>query len=459
MFSLHHTRRLLAELTVGTRLGMGFGAMIALMLVLTLFGVYSLQDSNAQVLQLANTAQRAALQAQQQQWMLLLGSLGALALLGGSLIAWTLIDSIKWPLDRAVSMAERLADGEDHDLTDAPQQDEFGHLLRAMTDIRRRLQSASQDAALHAAQGVQDVQRQSAVAAPGEAPASSSERSTAWPAMPEGDRPLQVSVRTAQEMLSVAVTAAQRGGEVVSQVVANMEDIRTTSREIFEIIGKIDNIAFQTNLLALHAAVEAAQAGEKGKGFATVAGEVRALAVRAANAAKEIKALVHASAEKVEFGGQLARDADLTMDAIVVSVQRMTDLIELRRQPPQLNGPQASLPEQDVMLLDRLTQQNASMAAESASTAEALRLQAERLQKVVSAFQMLQQTQEAAWNAHHAIASARQRARGESVSPMPPFPSSDWGTLDENRQAAARLRRRTDDRGDGSGNGGDSTTY
>ena len=190
-----------------------------------------------------------------------------------------------------------------------------------------------------------------------------------------------------------------------------------------------------------------------------MAGEVRALAVRAANAAKEIKALVHASAEKVEFGGQLARDADLTMDAIVVSVQRMTDLVELRRQPPQLNGPQASLPEQDVMLLDRLTQQNASMAAESASTAEALRLQAERLQKVVSAFQMLQQTQEAAWNAHHAIASARQRARGESVSPTPPFPSSDWGTLDENRQAAARLRRRTDDRGDGSGNGGDSTTY
>ena len=72
---------------------------------------------------------------------------------------------------------------------------------------------------------------------------------------------------------------------------------------------------------------------------------------------------------------------------------------------------------------------------------------------------MLQQTQEAAWNAHHAITSARQRAKGEQVSPMPPFPASDWGTLDENRQAAARLRRRTDDRGDGGGNGGDSTTY
>lgn len=457
MFSLHHTRRLLAELTVGTRLGMGFGAMIALMLVLTLFGVYSLQDSAAQLLQIADPQQRAQLLAQQQQWTLLLGSLGALALLGGSLIAWTLIDSIKWPLDRAVHMAERLADGEDHDVADAPQQDEFGHLLRAMTDIRRRLQSVSQEAALQAVQVTQVAHDGVSTAA--DVQTSSTERSVTWPPMPGGEQPLQVSVRTAQELLSVAVTAAQRGGEVVSQVVANMDDIRASSREIFEIIGKIDNIAFQTNLLALHAAVEAAQAGEKGKGFATVAGEVRALAVRAANAAKEIKALVHASAEKVEFGGQLARDADLTMDAIVVSVQRMTDLVELRRQSPQLNGPQASQPEQDVMLLDRLNAQNVTMAAESASTAEALRQQAERLQKVVSAFQMLQQTQEAAWNAHHAIASARQRARGQQASPTPPFPSADWGTLEENRQAAARLRRRTDDRGDGSGDGGDSTTY
>ncbi|WP_442777013.1 methyl-accepting chemotaxis protein [Sphaerotilus montanus] len=452
MFSLHHTRRLLADLTVGTRLGMGFGALIALMLVLTLFGVYALQDSNVQVAQLGTVSavQIAQLQSQQQQWIVLLGSLGALALLGGSVIAWALVDSVKWPLDRAVDMAERLADGEDHHPADAHQQDEFGHLLRAMTDIRRRLQSATQDAAQATAQ---------AMPAQTDEPVDERAPVVAVPTLSDGDQPLQVSVRTAQEMLSVAVTAAQRGGEVVSQVVANMDDIRAASREIFEIIGKIDNIAFQTNLLALHAAVEAAQAGEKGKGFAQVAGEVRALAVRAANAAKEIKTLVHASAEKVEFGGQLARDADLTMDAIIVSVQRMTDLVEHRRQNPQLGGPQAAQPEQDVLLLDRLNASNATMVAESASTAEALRLQAERLQKVVSAFQMLQQTQEAAWNAHHAIASARQRAKGQQVTPMPPFPSSDWGTLDENRQAAARLRRRSDDRGDGNGSGGDSTTY
>ncbi|MBP8272261.1 MAG: HAMP domain-containing protein [Sphaerotilus sp.] len=453
MFSLHNTRRLLADLTVVTRLGLGFGALIGLMLVLTLFGVHALQDGQSQLLQTDSLTQlqRTQIESQLQQWTLLLGTLGALALLGGTLIAWTLVDSIKHPLDRAVDIAERLADGDDHDLAHDHQQDEFGHLLRAMTDIRRRLQAATQDAAQHTAHASPGLAHpdEAAVWSPVVAPVGLS----------AADQPLQVSVRTAQEMLSVAVTAAQRGGEVVSQVVANMDDIRASSREIFEIIGKIDNIAFQTNLLALHAAVEAAQAGEKGKGFATVAGEVRALAVRAANAAKEIKTLVHASAEKVEFGGQLARDADLTMDAIVISVQRMTDCLEQQRQNPQLGGPQALQPEQDVALLDRLSASNATMAAESASTAEALRLQAERLQKVVSAFQMLQQTQEAAWNAHHAIASARQRAKGEQPSPMPPFPSADWGTLDENRQAAARLRRRTDDRGDGSGNGGDSTTY
>ena len=453
MFALRHTRRLLADLTVVTRLGLGFGALIALMLVLTLFGLFALQDNHTQLMQFAHLPAEslAQAQAQQQQWTWLLGALGGLAVLGGSLIAWTLIDSIKWPLDQAVDLAERMAEGEDHTLAETHQQDEFGHLLRAMTDIRRRLQAAAQDAATATAEA--------------EMPSADTPLQTTASAImgrqlaDDGDQPLQVSVRTAQEMLSVAVTAAQRGGEVVSQVVANMEDIRASSREIFEIIGKIDNIAFQTNLLALHAAVEAAQAGEKGKGFATVAGEVRALAVRAANAAKEIKELVHASAEKVEFGGQLARDADLTMDAIVVSVQRMTDCLEQQRQNPALGGPQASLPGQEVALLDRLTASNATMAAESASTAEALRVQAERLQKVVSAFQMLQQTQEAAWNAHHAITSARQRAKGEQVSPMPPFPTSDWGTLDENRQAAARLRRRTDDRGNGGGNGGDSTTY
>ena len=410
MFSLRHTRRLLADLTVATRLGLGFGALIVLMLALTVTAVLVLGDGTVA----------------RDEGIWLIGSMGVLAVLGGGVIAWTLIDSIKWPLDRAIDLAARPTDEAlDAELLAEVPQDEFGNLHRALLGLRRRLQAASQEAVLKAQAAADQVAREAAAPLPAATAQPVREDDPGrWTPFTDADfaPPPHLAGGTAQDFLSIAVTAANRGGEVVSQVVANMDEIRNASRQIFEIIGTIDNIAFQTNLLALHAAVEAAQAGDKGKGFAVVAGEVRALAVRAANAAKEIKELVHASAEKVEFGGQLARDADLTMDAIIVSVQRMTEIVDLTRQGQPGTG-QALLNGQGVLQLDQLTQRSASMVAESASTAEALRLQAERLQKVVSAFQLLQRTQEAAWNAHHAISSARQRARGESPQPTPPFPS------------------------------------
>ncbi len=432
MFSLRHTRRLLADLTVATRLGLGFGALIVLMLALTVTAVLVLGDGTVA----------------RDEGIWLIGSMGVLAVLGGGVIAWTLIDSIKWPLDRAIDLAARPTDEAlDAELLAEVPQDEFGNLHRALLGLRRRLQAASQEAVLKAQAAADLAAREAAAPLPAATAQPVREDDPGrWTPFTDADfaPPPHLAGGTAQDFLSIAVTAANRGGEVVSQVVANMDEIRNASRQIFEIIGTIDNIAFQTNLLALHAAVEAAQAGDKGKGFAVVAGEVRALAVRAANAAKEIKELVHASAEKVEFGGQLARDADLTMDAIIVSVQRMTEIVDLTRQGQPGTG-QALLNGQGVLQLDQLTQRSASMVAESASTAEALRLQAERLQKVVSAFQLLQRTQEAAWNAHHAISSARQRARGESPQPTPPFPSTDWGAVDEaTRLPAARDRRRTD---------------
>lgn len=432
MFSLRHTRRLLADLTVATRLGLGFGALIVLMLALTVTAVLVLGDGTVA----------------RDEGIWLIGSMGVLAVLGGGVIAWTLIDSIKWPLDRAIDLAARPTDEAlDAELLAEVPQDEFGNLHRALLGLRRRLQAASQEAVLKAQAAADLAAREAAAPLPAATAQPVREDDPGrWTPFTDADfaPPPHLAGGTAQDFLSIAVTAANRGGEVVSQVVANMDEIRNASRQIFEIIGTIDNIAFQTNLLALHAAVEAAQAGDKGKGFAVVAGEVRALAVRAANAAKEIKELVHASAEKVEFGGQLARDADLTMDAIIFSVQRMTEIVDLTRQGQPGTG-QALLNGQGVLQLDQLTQRSASMVAESASTAEALRLQAERLQKVVSAFQLLQRTQEAAWNAHHAISSARQRARGESPQPTPPFPSTDWGAVDEaTRLPAARDRRRTD---------------
>jgi methyl-accepting chemotaxis protein len=120
---------------------------------------------------------------------------------------------------------------------------------------------------------------------------------------------------------------ARRGGEVVTQVVTTMDEIQGSSRKIADIIGTIDGIAFQTNILALNAAVEAARAGEQGRGFAVVAGEVRSLAQRSAAAAREIKQLIGASVERVESGSKLVKDAGTTMQDIVASVQRVTDII------------------------------------------------------------------------------------------------------------------------------------
>jgi methyl-accepting chemotaxis protein len=127
--------------------------------------------------------------------------------------------------------------------------------------------------------------------------------------------------------LASAAEVAQRGGEVVSQVVSTMDEINTSSKKIADIIGVIDGIAFQTNILALNAAVEAARAGEQGRGFAVVAGEVRSLAQRSAEAAREIKTLIGTSVDKVETGSRLVQDAGSTMNEIVASVQRVSDII------------------------------------------------------------------------------------------------------------------------------------
>jgi methyl-accepting chemotaxis protein len=194
------------------------------------------------------------------------------------------------------------------------------------------------------------------------------------------------SAATANQLASSAATAAERGGRVVREVVANMEDITGSSRRIADIIGVIDGIAFQTNILALNAAVEAARAGEQGRGFAVVAGEVRSLAQRSAEAAREIKALIGASVDKVESGARLVQDAGATMDEIVTSVRRVTDIIgeitassaEQRDGIGEVNGA--------VRELDQMTQQNAALVEQSAAAAESLKTQAERLASVVAGF-------------------------------------------------------------------------
>jgi len=175
---------------------------------------------------------------------------------------------------------------------------------------------------------------------------------------------------------------------VVSQVVATMADINSASNRIGDIISVIDGIAFQTNILALNAAVEAARAGEQGRGFAVVASEVRSLAQRSAQAAREIKTLIGASVDKVEAGAKLVGDAGQTMQEIVVSVERVSDIIA---EITAAAGEQSQGIDQvntSVMQLDQMTQQNAALVEESAAAAESLREQAHRLAESVQAFRL-----------------------------------------------------------------------
>jgi methyl-accepting chemotaxis protein len=196
------------------------------------------------------------------------------------------------------------------------------------------------------------------------------------------------SARQANQLSASAAEVARRGGAAVAQVVETMNDINASSKQIADIVGVIDGIAFQTNILALNAAVEAARAGEEGRGFAVVASEVRSLAQRSAEAAKAIKGLIGSSVDKVETGSRLVASAGATMTDIVASVQRVSDIIgEISSAAAEQSDGIAQV-NLAVTQLDRTTQQNAALVEESAAAAESLRDQAQRLAQVVSVFRL-----------------------------------------------------------------------
>jgi methyl-accepting chemotaxis protein-1 (serine sensor receptor) len=196
------------------------------------------------------------------------------------------------------------------------------------------------------------------------------------------------SSRQASRLASAATEVAGRGGDVVKRVVATMGEISESSRRIADIIGTIDSIAFQTNILALNAAVEAARAGEQGCGFAVVAGEVRGLAQRSAQAAREIKALIGASVEKVAAGSQLVGEAGSTMGDIVSQVRRMTDLMaEINASATEQSSGIGQV-NQAVAAIDQGTQQNAALVEQGAAAAESLQQQASGLLELIAQFKM-----------------------------------------------------------------------
>lgn len=181
---------------------------------------------------------------------------------------------------------------------------------------------------------------------------------------------------------------ATKGGDVVSHVGTTMDGISGSAKKIVEIISLIDGIAFQTNILALNAAVEAARAGEQGRGFAVVAAEVRNLAQRSAGAAKEIKLLIHDSVEKVDAGSRLVYDATTTMDDIVHSVRRVTDIMAEITAASGEQSQGIDQVNQAITQMDQVTQQNAALVEQAAAAAASLEGQAAKLAEAVSVFKL-----------------------------------------------------------------------
>ncbi len=198
------------------------------------------------------------------------------------------------------------------------------------------------------------------------------------------------NAREANLLAATASDVARKGGEVVSQVVDTMGSINTSANKIVDIIGVIDGIAFQTNILALNAAVEAARAGEQGRGFAVVASEVRNLAQRSAAAAKEIKTLIGDSVEKVERGSKLVGQAGVTMDEVVASVKRVTDIMSEISNASQEQSAGIEQVNRSIIEMDAMTQQNAALVEQAAAAAQSLQDQASELAQVVSVFKLVE---------------------------------------------------------------------
>jgi methyl-accepting chemotaxis protein len=196
------------------------------------------------------------------------------------------------------------------------------------------------------------------------------------------------NAKQANQLAVAASGVAVKGGSVVNEVVATMSAINESAKKIEDIISVIDGIAFQTNILALNAAVEAARAGEQGRGFAVVAAEVRNLAQRSASAAKEIKELIADSVNKTTEGTRQVETAGNTMQEIVSSVQRVTDIISEISAASEEQSAGINQVNDAVTSMDDMTQQNTALVEEAAAAAESLMEQAEELMNTMSVFNL-----------------------------------------------------------------------
>ena len=322
-----------------------------------------------------------------------MAALCAAALLIGGLMAWATTRALVRPIRNAVAAADEMSTGNLSTPIRVQGQDETAQLLLALANMRDSLvrvvsgvranANTVAQASAEIAAGNQDLAQRTAEQAGALDQTSEAMGRLGGTVTRNADHATQANTLALE-----ASQVAQRGGEVVGQVVNTMSGINAASRQIAEIIGTIDSIAFQTNILALNAAVEAARAGEQGRGFAVVAGEVRNLAQRSAAAAKEIRQLIGASVKRVDEGTTLVNQAGRTMDDVVGAIGRVAGIVAEIAGAGQAQREGVASVDEAVRRIDHAVQQNAALVGQSRDAAQRLRAQADQLVAAVAVFKL-----------------------------------------------------------------------
>ena len=328
------------------------------------------------------------------------GAVIALVIVVTTVCAWLLVRQITAPIHQAVAIAKRVATGNMSEEIIYEGGSEMSEMLQALKDMQTslggvvsevrgsadRLATASQEIA----QGNMDLSDRTEQQASLLEQTGSATKSLGSTVRENADMANQ-----ANRLALDASQVAGQAGAVVEQVVMTMRDIDASSKKIGDIIGVIDGIAFQTNILALNAAVEAARAGEQGRGFAVVATEVRALAGRSADAAREIKSLINASVERVETGTELVDRAGQTMSEVVDAIGRVTDIMARISSSSHAQNEAVAQVQGSVEHMARATQKNSALVEEIASAASDLNGQANTLVGSVAIFKLARQWDDA----------------------------------------------------------------
>ena len=319
--------------------------------------------------------------------------LGLAAIGLGIACAILITRSITVPIQQAVALAEKVASGDLSSRIQAASRDETGQLMRALggmndslAEIVGRVRSGTGTmtvAAGEIAAGNQDLSTRTEQQA-----GSLEETAASMEELTSTVKQNAENARQANTLAAQASTIADQGGAMVADVVATMGSIDASSRKIVDIISVIDGIAFQTNILALNAAVEAARAGEQGRGFAVVASEVRNLAQRSATAAKEIKALIDDSVQKVQAGSSQVDRAGTTMTEIVKSIGQVTVIMNEIANASEEQRAGIEQVNHAIVEMDRVTQQNAALVEQASAAAQAMQDQAGELEQVVGTFKL-----------------------------------------------------------------------